>query len=287
MLEFLLQQGLSFIVGVASSIVVILLNVESITQRRRRRDRDRELSELRRFWGDGAVYNIICGIEDAVSEGEIEPRLGYAEAYGLTEIGRVLGDVFPGERRPTTRLTLLHESDRIDRHLFHENVIIFGGALSLTRFGALCEGLDLPYQAVYRTAFDRAIQRFDDNTPSTPIYQAAIDVASRKIGKDFGSVVRFLNPENGKLVVLYEGLYSAGLLAAVLLTTSKDKLRDSGFSAVTAANEAGLEVVVQIKDIVANQALVPEPNVVHASPWTAFRVERSTFSRAVDRASTP
>ena len=226
MLEFLLQQGLSFIVGVASSIVVILLNVESITQRRRRRDRDRELSELRRFWGDGAVYNIICGIENAVSEGEIEPRLGYAEAYGLTEIGRVLGDVFPGERRPTTRLTLLHES-------------------------------------------------------------AAIDVASRKIGKDFGSVVRFLNPENGKLVVLYEGLYSAGLLAAVLLTTSKDKLRDSGFSAATAANEAGLEVVVQIKDIVANQALVPEPNVVHASPWTAFRVERSTFSRAVDRASTP
>jgi hypothetical protein len=284
-IDAIVQQGLAFIVGVASSVVVVLLGVESVNQRRRKREQEQNFSELYRFWGDGQAYNIVCGIEDPVAEGEIEPRLGYAEAYGLTEIRRVLEDLAPNGRRPAVRLKLLRSSDRFDRNLFDDNVIIFGGALSLSRFGVLCDALELPYRAVYKTSFARAIVRFEDGEPSTPSYHALVDVESQTIVKDFGSVARVQNPENGKVVVLYDGLYSAGLLAAVLYTTSNDKLKESGFSSVVPARGSGVELVVQIKDIIANQALVPDPNVAHASPWVSFPAERKAFSRGLEGAS--
>jgi hypothetical protein len=102
-------------------------------------------------------------------------------------------------------------------------------------------------------------------------------------------VTRLVNPENGKLIILFDGNYAAGLLAAVLVATSNARLADTRFTSYLRPDIKAMQIVVQVRGIIENMITLPEPDMTNVTPWTPFVVDRvvlSTALNAISRRST-
>ncbi|HEX8890759.1 MAG TPA: hypothetical protein VF779_16535, partial [Pyrinomonadaceae bacterium] len=78
-----------FVISLAASAIVVLLGVRSIKEYIRERERKQSIGLLEEFWatpGGSKVFNIVFSAEWDCREGEIEPRFGYAQAYGVSEV---------------------------------------------------------------------------------------------------------------------------------------------------------------------------------------------------------
>lgn len=278
------EQVLAFIVGVTSSVVVALMGFPSIKQYLQSRARKKNLQEVLKFWESSEAWNIVCCCEDSSMEEEPEPRVGYSEAYGMAEIKRLLQTIYPG-RPINIHLTLLKEQQAIPRELFKENIVIMGGVRSLEQFGVLCRLLRLPYQSTNDGLYDRAFGSLQGNTITDPFYISEVDKDEQRVIRDFGIITRIVNPENSKLIVLFDGNFAAGLLAAVLVATSNARLTNTRFTAFLKPEIKATQIVLQVRGIIENMITLPEPDMSAVTPWTSFEIDRVALSTALNSIS--
>jgi hypothetical protein len=81
------------VTGVISSALVVFLGVRSLKEYIDRREREREIGGLAEFWKTGEpkrTFYIVCGTEEPSHPSEVEPRLGYAEAFGIRAVPDIL-----------------------------------------------------------------------------------------------------------------------------------------------------------------------------------------------------
>jgi hypothetical protein len=275
------DQTIAFGVGVASSALVALMGFPSVRQSIEARQRKRNVRQLVAFWGaESASWTIVCGCEDASVEEEPEPRVGYAEAYSIAEIKRVLQTIH-GDRTIAIHLSLLKERERIPRELFRDNVVVTGGVRSLEQFGVLCRLLRLPFQSTDDALYDRTFGRLEDDRIGSPIFASQVDKDEQRVLRDFGLIARIRNPENGKLIVLFDGNYAAGLLAAVLVATSNVRLSESQFAGAASKGAGDLELAVEVDSIIENMITLPEPEIRTVSAWVPLAIDRRSLSNAL------
>src|SRR5574337_265377 len=134
-----------FFVGIASGAVVVLFGVRSIKDYIRERERKHDIGLLEDFWatsGGSKAFNLVFGGEWSNREGEPEPRFGYAQAYGVSEVIDCLETVF--ENKAVVRLIVVKRDDTLPAQLFEENLVVFGGEGSISDFGVISRALGLP-----------------------------------------------------------------------------------------------------------------------------------------------
>lgn len=213
--------------GFISSSIVVLLGLTSIKGFIHERDRKREIGPLASFWdmgGDRTPFTVVCGREPPHATDEFEPRLGYAEAFGIMLVRQALNLIFGGSveirEKPLDANAVLKAS------YFDGNLVIFGSEISLEKFGALSRALKIPYHQYHLNRRQRSFERLESDQVAESISSIVDD---RIINYDIGSIVRLINPKNGRLIVLANGNYAAGLLAAISSVTLKDRFWKHGF----------------------------------------------------------
>jgi len=257
------------VVNLVSSVVIVLLGVRSIKDYIRDVDRKRSVGMLTQFWSTSRgsnVFNLVFGAEWYGRQGEIEPRFGYAQAYGVSEVIDCLEAVFEG--KAVVHLVVLKKDDPIPTHLFEENIVIFGGAASISQFEAISRALEVPY---YQYSFDHSNRSMETAPARTPKEIIASTVENGELVADIGTVTRLVNPTNRRLVILFNGNYGAGLLGGVIAVTRNGPSIQDMQQAATAQ-----QLVVKVSDIVNN--IIDQTHTVEpVRPWLAFDVPASAL----------
>lgn len=109
------------------------------------------------------------------------------------------------------------------------------------------------------------------------------DVKGGKIRSDFGTVVRIVH--NGKLIILFNGTYGAGILGAISATTKKEKFMKTDFKEEAAAQE----LLVKIKNMTGNNNL-NLPKSISLAPdfpigWIPLSLDSSAIAQAIESTS--
>ena len=84
------------ITGIISGSIVAVVGVKTGVDYIKEYQLQKEIEKLKFFWSSNRkakVYNLIFGVEypdDDDESGEIEPRFGYAQSYGISEIPSIL-----------------------------------------------------------------------------------------------------------------------------------------------------------------------------------------------------
>jgi hypothetical protein len=261
------------VIGVLSSSIVVLIGVQSIKQFMLRREREREIGNLREFWDSGSgsgVFHVICGQEHAADSAEVEPRLGYSEAFGIMAVRDTLQRIF-GNKASVQMIPMEKESE-LPPALYKANLVIFGGELSLNLFGRINRLIEVPYYQYEMDVLHRDFQRIQDGVVTERI-SSIVDFESFALKYDIGTVVRLVNPITRRLIVLLNGNYAAGLVAAITAITSKDQFPDDGFDPGAEAQQ----LVVGIDDIVSNMALLGQ-RIESVRGWRTFTVPEESFA---------
>jgi len=260
-----------FVVGLASSAIVVLIGVRSIKEYIREGERRRNLGLLPEFWstpGGSKVFNVVFGAEWQGREGEIEPRFGYAQAYGVSALIDCLGAVF--DTRAVVRLIVVKKTDRLSSQLFEENLVVFGGEESISQFGAISKALDVPY---YQYKLDLNSRSFETPASRPPREVVCSDTKDGQLIADIGTVTRLVNPSNRRLLVLFNGNYGAGLLGGVLAVTRNGPLLEGVKSTATAQ-----QLLVKVPDISNN--IIDRTHTVEAvRGWVEFSPPAGAFQR--------
>lgn len=270
-----------FIIGLASGALVVFLGVRSVKDYLRSSELKREYGNLKSFWSvesSGVAYSLIFGSEGGDEAAfEVEPRVGYSQAFGVAEITRLLERVHEG--RATINTFLLSKDEPFPDAAFNSNVLLFGGELVLSRFRQFCLDLGVPFYQHRLELNHRSFTRLYEGSVVEELV-SQVDFKGKKINRDIGTVTRIINPLNGKLLFLFNANYSAGLLGAILATTNKDHFQYQSFDPATVAQQA----VVEVPSIRDN--LITREHPVHMRSWIQFQVTAEQLAKAVDKVST-
>ena len=207
-----------FIIGLASSAVVVLFGVRSIKDHMRETERRRLIGKLEKFWksqSDSKTFNIVFAAEWSGREHETEPRFGYAQAYGVSEIINCLNLVFGIHAVP--KLVVVTEEDSLDPRLFDDNVVMLGGEYSIRKYGEISRAIDVPYYQFELCPKDRKMSTAKWCISKEVIFSKTLN---GHLITDIGTVTRIRNPKNNNLIILFNGNYGAGLLGSILSVTA-------------------------------------------------------------------
>ena len=278
--KFLVQLIESFLIGIASSALVVFLGIQSLKDYMRRSELNREYGNLKSFWSTGqtdGTYTLIFGSEEGEeTEFEVEPRVGYSQAFGIAEITRLLETLH--ERRTTINTVLLSRNDPFPKAAFNTNVLLFGGELVLSRFRQFCLDLGVPFYQHSLQPDRRSFTRLDSGSVVEELI-SQVNYKEKKIHRDIGTVTRIINPLNGKLLFLFNANYSAGLLGAILATTKKENFQNQFFDQTKVAQQA----VVEVPSIQDN--LISRDHPVVMRNWIQFQVTAEQVSKALEKAA--
>jgi len=262
-----------FVVGLASSAIVVLIGVRSIKEYIRERERRQALGLLEDFWstpGGSNVFNVVFGAEWHGRGGEIEPRFGYAQAYGVSELIDCLDTVF--DTKAVVRLVVVKRTDPLPAQLYEENLVVFGGEASISQFGAISKALDVPY---YQYNLDLNSRSFKTAASRIPREVISSDTKDGQLLADIGTVTRLMNPANRRLVVLFNGNYGAGLLGGVLAVTRNNPLLEG-----VKSNATPQQLLVKVPNISNN--IIDQTHTVQAvRPWVEFNLPAGAFQRVI------
>lgn len=259
---FLHEVLIPLVIGLISSAVVVLVGVRSIKEQIRERDRVAELGLLVDFWkppGGSYVFNLIFAADWCGRENQIDPRFGYAQAYGVAEITKCLEKVFYG--RAIIRSIVVRKNDVLASNLFDENVILFGGEASISEFGVISRKFQVPYYQYNLDLNSRCFETHCSHAPSEIIFSVVRD---GRLISDVGTVTRIINPANGSLIIMLNGNYGAGLLASVLAISRNTPLL-GGISRASSAQQ----LLVKVSNIVGNM-INRDHEVGALRPWIEF-----------------
>jgi hypothetical protein len=275
-LKIFLEIIISLITGIVSGVIVALFGIKKFKEYIESREKRKILGPLINFWTSDVtkskIFSILYGIEIA-KKGSIAPVISYAKAIGLSEIRRTIKEVNGADtiiyERP------LNENQPFLKSDFDENVIILGGESSIKKFGDFCRNLRIPYYHYKIQEGNRNLIGIS-NDKLTDEYKPIIDFDSG-LKRDVGSVMRIINPNNKKLIILFNGSYAAGLLGSILFTTNRDLFFETGFDSSSMAQQ----IVVEIPNI-SNNIISHTHSIKNISQWTKFSFNEENYSRAID-----
>ncbi len=251
-------------VGILSGLSVVALGVRSIKEYLREAEWKRSTGDLARFWigpGKSKTFNLLFGVEKG-RDGEVEPRFGYAQAYGLSEIASCLDLVLAG--KGNLNLKSMRVGDSVANEVFTQNAVILGGEMSMAWFGRFSRRLEVPFYQYHLDAHSRQLETHPSISPGERV---ASCVEGDSLLADVGTVTRFINPINGNLIILFNGNYGAGLLGAILSTTRKENFHRDGF----VSSDRAQQLVVKVSPIIGN--IIDRDHSVQAiRNWIQFRV---------------
>lgn len=280
MKNILLQFLQSLLIGTVTSLLIVLLGIKSLKDYLKGLELKREYGILKNFWSTAQTdrtYTLIFGSEEGEQSAfEVEPRVGYSQAFGIAEITRLLEGLH--ERRANIVPLLLSRDDPFPKTAFDTNVLLFGGERVLSRFRQFSIDLGVPFYQHTLELDRRSFTRSDNNSVVEKL-TSQVDYEKKKIHRDFGTVTRIINPLNGKLLFLFNANYSAGLLGAILATTRKESFQHQSFDQTKTAQQA----VVEVPSIQDN--LITREHPIVMRNWIQFQVTTDQVSKALERAS--
>jgi hypothetical protein len=280
-MNFFFQQiFLPLVLGIASSAIAVFVGVENIKSYIKKSELRKLYGVLRSFWAtrqNDTRYYIVFGCEPGIEEDfEPEPRIGYSQSFGVSEISRLLETLF-GEKS-NLEIVLLNRDDPFPKNIFNSNVIIVGGELVLKRFRQFNLDLNVPYYQHELKLNERTFTRKVDGDVHETI-NSLIDWSEKRIKKDIGTITRIINPINGKLIFLFNANYSAGLLGAILAATQKELFPVSTFDSGVEAQQ----LVVEVPNIQHN--MITRQHKVFCRNWIPFNVDTKQIQSAITNAT--
>ncbi|EPF2928028.1 hypothetical protein ACSL9C_000872 [Vibrio navarrensis] len=253
-----------FSISLIAGYVVVFFGVRSLKDYILERERKREVGKLVNFWvspSNSTVYNLVIGADWTGREGEIDPRFGYAQAYGVAELTDCLSNVFNGTA--TVNTVVVKKNDELSTQLFDENVVIFGGEASILAFGELSRKLQVPYYQYRLDMNKRSFQSEDSECPNEAITSKVVE---GNLITDYGTVTRIVNPSNDRLIVLLNGNFGAGLLGSVLAISRNSELLDGVNS-----NSEAQQIIITVPNISEN--MINRKHKVNSSrKWIEFNI---------------
>jgi len=278
--DLLVQIIIALVTGAASSALVVFLGIKSLKDYMKNNEIKREYGNLMSFWSAGEVggtYTLIFGSEPGnAAEFEVEPRVGYSQAFGIAEITRLLETLHEG--RATIQTVLLSKNDPLPKAAFNNHVLLFGGELVLSRFRQFCLDLGVPFYQ-HNLKLDRRSFTRLYNASVVEELTSQVKYGENKLFCDIGTVTRIINPLNGKLLFLFNGNYSAGLLGAILATTRKENFQYQSYDRTKPAQQA----VVEVPNIQDNLIAREHPIIMRG--WIQFQITAPQVTKGLDKAS--
>lgn len=263
-----------FVVGILSSSIVVLLGVNSLKEFSRKKEMEKELESLRSYWKAGSSsYLIIYGKESALNDSEMEPRLGYSEAFGIMLISDILHKLYGSSARVNVKLVDPSEKLGIDN--INSNVIIFGSELSVNGFRDISDAAGVPYYQFGIKNNSRSFQRKQGESVLEELSTIA-DYEKGEIDFDYGTAVRIKNKSTQNLLVLLNGNHCAGLMAAINLITDKNLLEKSFFLEEPSAQISIVGVNVEGKELV-----MKDTEIDIVKQWTEFPVDIGKINNTI------
>ena len=244
---------LSSLITALIIVVLTAFGVPTIQEQFRRSQQLQKFGELPRFWRTDKSdlgYTIICGKEKAhLHSAEPEPRIGYAEAFGLLLLTQTLHQIT--EKNTSIRQELVDEDGSLKESWFNGHVILLGSELSIKHFGNISRASGIKYFQfdMTRDTLPRTLQ-FDQSGRKISMFESILDEKGQAIRRDYGSVVRIVRPGN-RLLILLNGNYGAGLLASIFAVTRREEPEDFSLDDFY-PDEKAQEVVVQVEDFADN-----------------------------------
>ncbi len=263
----------SLLIGAISSTIVALIGVRSFKSYYFDLQKRKELGPLKEFWTPLKAnkierFLVLYGIDDK-SFDALEPRISYAKAMGLGELESTLNMIYDSGLDVRTRS--LEVNEKLQQSDFDDNLIIFGGELSLKVFQDINNSLNVP--------FKHTKDQGDKFQLCDPHVTYKSDIQEKKLICDFGTVTRIINPITGKLIILLNGTYAAGLFGSVLAITRKQNFPEGGFD-----QNSSQQIVIQVSDI--NDNIVRSNHIpVAKSNWTNFSITTAQIQDMVQQAS--
>jgi hypothetical protein len=237
------------------------------------------------FWRSGKQkkgWSIIFGTEKASDRNEIEPRLGYGEAFGISEFVNVFRLL--GIKNSEYALCPLMKQDPLKTDFFEgeSDLIIMGGELTLTHFQTLNIGLGVPYYQFDLNARERV---FSSKMPEyiDKSFTSECSAKGDLLQVDYGTITRIMNPRTGRLIILFNGNYSAGLLGAILYVTREEWLSRSRFDK-RAPNQ---QIVVRVDGIQHNLIDTGHESLVAETQWIPFDMKPDVFVKTARKCCGP
>jgi hypothetical protein len=261
---------LPFIVSIIASMIAVFFGIKNL----KTYINEVKLKKLSVFWSNtknsNEIYNILYTIK---YPNGTSPYVGYAQAKGLQLITETLKNIF-GQNVIINTISI-EKDDPIDYNYYKNNLIIFGGEYSLKVFGLISKLLEVPF---YQYDIDPE-KRIISNIDRSVSFSSVID-KNKDISKDFGTIVRLINPNNGKVIILFNGNYGAGLLASILMVTNIGNFNKTNFN-----NELKFQELVCEVGSITNNLIQEDHNIeVRGDNWINFS-PKNDFKKIIDESS--
>jgi len=261
--------------GLISGAVVVFFGVKSLRDYLEARGLKRAVDTLGRFWRAPGRYAIVFGVQDRSDRLSFSPRVGYAQAFGVSEITRAIEQVNP---RADIRLMPVKTGAAIPRQAFEDNIILIGGELVLPAIRSVSLALTVPFYQHDMGETPRCISRFDTRGHVTDKLFSTQGQEPGVLLSDIGTICRIVNPLNKRLIILFNANHSAGLLGAMLFTCRPEEMARLELSPTS----NGLQVVVEVANLENN--LIGRDHPVSRVRSSDFQVDASDAVNAVNSA---
>lgn len=270
---FFLNIVVPFLIGCASSALVIVLGLKNLRDYIDARERAKTIGSLEKFWATRnhhMVFHIVYGAARKKMDNEFEPLLSYSITYGVSEIVDCVHLVFGG--KAVIRHVIVPKDGKIDTKLFDDNVIILGGELSVSQFGDISRAICVPYYQYDLHITDR---KFTTHSSITPKEQIVSDFKDGNLVTDIGTVTRLINPRNGNLLILFNGNYGAGLLGSILSVT-----RNQSHLSEVESDAPAQQLIICVPNI-ADNMIDSDHAVKNIRPWTRFNLQQTDLHQVL------
>ena len=260
-----------------SSLVAFFLhkNIKTVIEERKYKI---QVQKIEDFWCNGnsdrdrQKYHIVFGVEGSVEGNLSEPLVKYNHAFAVFEILKVLEKIYA--KNVDIKCHNLENDKSIDGKIFEDNVIIIGGEESVACLKPLCENPNLLFY-LYNPE-NKTISEYESNAQ----YPAQHNSQGYLV-QDWGTIVRIINRDNQKLIILFNGTYGAGIFGAVSLTTNIDYFLSDRFSKETLDQH----LLVRVSHPTGDNISYPPTKPKHKGHWESRHIEPNKLKQAIQAVS--
>jgi len=292
------QLLIPFLINIISGGLIVIIGLKSFQELSKEVIKNRRLGELKKFWTNGndifnfrEKYHIIFGVDLPEQEEANEPQFKYTQGFGIYEIKRTLEEIH--EKEATIELHPLKKGESLEEVFFKDHVVIIGGKHGVKNFDSFCKTLGIEY--LYSTSNEGSRELIKTTEGETQVERLISRIEDKKIVHDYGTIVRIVNPNSGKLVVIFDGNYGAGMLGAVkfatatkrdgLLSEKFNRSKHNFFNRKFNQKITAQQLVIEVKNTTKKHIIDIELIQVRvARDWSDFDVYHNQMGKAIIKA---
>lgn len=276
--QIVIPFGISIFAGILGTLALGYFGLSNLKHFIEDQERKKELGELKLFWGtpninkrqsNSTKFIIVTGTEKQNDE-TIDPCIKHSHAKGIFEIQQTLEKIYGSNISIENKLVAIQKS--FDRDIFEHNVVIVAGENCHEAFSAFYNHLQTRYSHSISGDGTKIISSTKGGQ-----YKSRIDKTNTILG-DYGTVTR-ITRKDGKLIILYNGNYSAGILGAIRATTNKEIFLQTHFK----KGEKAQQLLTHVENKEKTDILTL-PNKLHFEDdlkWVDFDINETEIINAI------